>query len=483
MLSPINPVAAIALQWTITLVLSIRILLHRRSHGSALAWIMLTLALPYIGAVLYLVVGEIWLPRNRTRRVAALIRAEKASRARTPSPSPSVPSLDGDLIRVLSAQASSASGGDLTDGNDLELLVGAESSFARIVIDIDAATRSCFVLTYIWHPGGLADGIADALVRAARRGVDCRVLADALGSSPFLDSDLSRQLRDAGVRVFAANPASWLRLRLARIDLRNHRKILTIDGRIGYTGSLNIADPACFKRDAGVGRWVDCIVRVAGPAAADLELLFLRDWRTELPGPVPSVVANAAPEDTTRCGGCTQIVPSGPAQDPVALRQMLLTLIYSARHRVVITTPYFVPDDAMLSAITSVAKGGVKVQLVIPAKCDSIMVQHAMQSYFRELLARGVEIHRFTPGLLHSKTVTVDGAISMIGTANMDLRSFELNLEVSMFIYDSAFAASLLRLQESYIAQSRRLEAAEWRNRPRIRNVLDNAAQLVAPIL
>jgi cardiolipin synthase len=162
---------------------------------------------------------------------------------------------------------------------------------------------------------------------------------------------------------------------------------------------------------------------------------------------------------------------------------MLLTLAYSARSRLVITTPYFVPDEAMLTAMMSAAHGGVTVQLVIPAKIDAVLVQLATRSYFQELLGAGVEIHEFTGGLLHYKTVTVDGTIAMIGTANMDLRSFELNLEISMCLYDLSFANTLLKLQESYIAQSCRLDATEWAKRSRLRTVLDNAAQLVAPIL
>ncbi len=479
-----TPLLAIVLHWTIALGLTCRILMARRSRGSGFAWIFITLSVPYVGAALYLMVGEVWLPKRRVRHVAELIQAERDSGAHAGASLPQATGIDPDLLRRFASLAEDASGIAMSAGNQIELLDGADSAFDHIIRDIESATTSCFILTYIWHPGGRTDEVAEALERAAERGVDCRVLADAHGSAAFFASKVHDRLRRAGVKVVSANKAGWLRLRLARIDLRNHRKIVVLDGRIGYTGSLNIVDPRHFKTRAGVGQWIDCMARLEGQAARDLQRVFLRDWSVENHASDSTPTPDRPPSsEHEQEGAAAQVLPSGPAQEPEVLRRMLLTQIHAARNEIIITTPYFVPDEPMMMALTSAARSGVRVRLIVPAKIDAVLVRHATRAYFSDLLDAGVEIHQFTRGLLHSKIVTTDAAVGMIGTANMDLRSFELNLEVSLFVYDTAFTSDLVKLQRSYIGDSRQLDLATWSHRSMAWTIVDNAAQLVAPVL
>lgn len=478
-----TPVLVIILHWAIALSLTCRILMKRRARGSGFAWIFITLAVPYVGAALYLMVGETWLPRRRIKRVEAMVCDDLAAEEQADSPPPEVPGIHPDLLRMMGTLAQRATGIAISLDNQIELLDGADSAFDSMIRDIENATTSCYVLTYIWHPGGRTDEVAEALIRAADRGVDCRVLADAQGSFAFFASEVHRRLVRSGIKVTSANKAGWLRLRLARIDLRNHRKIVVVDGHIGYTGSLNIVDPRFFKVRAGVGQWVDCMARLHGEAAQDLQRVFLRDWCIENPELEDAPQATQPPPPSQGDGAVAQVLPSGPAQDPKVLRKMLLTQIHSARQEIIITTPYFVPDESTMMALTSAAQSGVRVQLIVPAMIDAILVRHATRAYFQDLLAAGAEIHQYTRGLLHSKTVTADGAVGMIGTANMDLRSFELNLEVSLFVYDTGFTSKLVQLQRTYMANSQRLTPENWSRRSRAWTIVDNAAQLVAPIL
>ena len=264
--------------------LSVRVIKRRLPVGVALAWLALILILPLAGAVLYLLFGEYRLGRGRKRRSAQLAvdcQERLPQFYATGAAGDRVSALGGEAVaRVAEAQL----GAPPLPGNRLELLPNAEAAFPALLADIDRAGKTCDLEFYIWSPGGCADEVAKALIRAAARGVSCRVLVDAIGSKAFLRSPWVDDLRKAGVQVQAALSAGLLRLVVARPDLRLHRKIVVLDGTVGYTGSLNLADPKLFKQDAGVGQWVDALARVQGPAVGALALTFLQDWPLEMTG-------------------------------------------------------------------------------------------------------------------------------------------------------------------------------------------------------
>ncbi|MEE8287235.1 MAG: cardiolipin synthase, partial [Gammaproteobacteria bacterium] len=271
---------------------------------------------------------------------------------------------------------------------------------------------------------------------------------------------------------------------VGRTDLRLHRKLVVIDGAVAWTGSMNLVDPRTFKQDAGVGEWIDAMVRLRGSVVAPLGLTVLGDWMLETGTPVETLAEGAGlhlvkPHGTANI----QVVPSGPGVTGDGLLQMLLALINAAHEELVLTTPYLVPDDSLLRALRGAAGRGVKVKVIVPERVDSFLTRHASRSYFDDLLDDGVEIFLYRKGLLHTKSIVVDDSMSMFGTVNLDMRSLWLNYELTLFVYDPDFANKLRALQQSYIADSRRLDPAEWATRSAAHRLLEGMFRLVSPIL
>jgi cardiolipin synthase len=480
--SPVITTVIVAAHWLIVIGLSLRVILRRPPVGVSLAWMAVIFSVPFLGAAIYLLFGEKRLGRSRALRIKACVaetaRWQNALRERYGAEGLRDDPARGALIRL----AEQVLGYPPLCCNNIELLTGFETIFDRIVADIDAARSTVHLVFYIWHEGGRAADVADALVRAARRGVRCRALADAMGSKAFLTGALAGRMRDAGVMFEAALPTGVLRTLVARTDLRNHRKIAIIDDRVAYSGSQNLVDPRFFKQEAGVGEWVDAMVRIVGPAATALDAVFRLDWSVETGAAFdPPPLLPASPPD--RDGPAIQVVPSGPDLRPEAIHQMLLTAIYAARRELVMTTPYFVPEESMLTALMSAALRGVEVTLIVPARNDSVLVRHASVAHFDDLLSAGVRIALFKGGLLHTKSLTIDGAISMFGSVNLDMRSLWLDFEISLFLYDQDFAGRLRSLQESYVRNSDLLDLAAWRSRPAWRRLAEDSCRLLAPLL
>jgi cardiolipin synthase len=324
--------------------------------------------------------------------------------------------------------------------------------------------------------------VVDALARAAQRGVQCRALADAMGSKAFLRSKSARRLRDAGVELTAALPTGALRTLVARTDLRNHRKIVVIDDRLAYSGSQNLVDPRFFKQTSGVGEWVDAMARISGPAAASLDGVFRLDWSVETGSPFEAPFMLA--EGTSAPPGATvQVVPSGPDLQPEAIHQLLLTAIYAARKELVMSTPYFVPDDSILTALLTAALRGVRVTLIVPARNDSLLVRHASVAHFDDLMTASVRIALFNGGLLHTKSLTIDGEMSVFGSVNLDMRSLWLNFEISLLVYDRDFTGRLRSLQNTYLRDSEWVDLDTWRCRPARSRFVANSCRLLSPLL
>lgn len=468
--------------WLIRLGLSMRVIMRRRAVGTSLAWLSIILLLPFAGGFLYVLIGETHLGRTRARRaelVTARFRSVQASL-------PTLTEHDSGRLAaggvVLARLTRSLVGVDAWPGNDWELLRSAPEFFARLVADVDDAEASICLQFYIWHNGGLADDVTAAVERAARRGVRCWIQVDALGSSAFVRSATYDRLKAAGVHMHASLPVGLIRLWFRRLDLRNHRKIVVIDERIGYTGSQNLVDPRFFKQDAHVGQWVDAMARIEGPIVDALWLSFASDWELDTGQSLTKrqPVVNAAVEAP---GAIMQVVPSGPQFAPEVINQILLTAVYSAQRELIITSPYFVPDENMMTALSSAARRGVAVTVLVPAKNDSRLVRLASEAMNGDLLANGVRILGFNGGLLHTKSITVDGEISLFGSLNLDPRSLWLNFEISVLIYDQAFTAALRELQQSYMRQSTELRLDDWRNCSATHRAVRNAVRLLAPLL
>ncbi|MBK7508349.1 MAG: cardiolipin synthase [Comamonadaceae bacterium] len=464
----------------VLLAVALRLFSRRNTNGSALAWLLLVILVPVVGVVMYLLIGERRLGRTWMRRAIAMQPQVLEWARGIPAASLSAPDSLAPGAQGICRLASGAVGMPLMAGHRLQLLPDSESSMQALIADIDAATASVHTEFYIWSAGGFVDDFVAALTRAAQRGVACSALMDSLGSRPFFKSDSVARLRAAGVRVVEVLPVNPLRALFVRFDLRDHRKIAVIDRRIAYTGSMNIADPRFFKQDAGVGEWVDAMVRVEGPAAWALEAVSLSLTALQ----TGADFAPPPPPDLPPAGSSlVQIFPSGPQSSSRHIEQLLLAAIYSARREVVLTTPYFIPSEALLTALRSAAMRGVRVVLIVPARVDSMLVRYAGNAYFNDLLAAGVEVLCFGDGLLHTKSMVIDGEVTIFGTVNLDLRSFELNFEVSLIAYDVAFSAATRELQARYAARSTPIDQAQWLARPWWRRTLENAVQMMSPLL
>lgn len=467
--------------FAVFLAVTLRILSRRHPPGVAMAWILLVLLVPVAGVVLYVMIGERrlgrrWIERAESERAALSRRYARLAASATLDPAQT-----GAIGEPVARLAQSLAAVPVMRGHSVELLSDGERILRALIADVDACRERCSLEFYIWHEGGLVDELIDALVRAARRGVKVVALMDGLGSRPFLQRGRDRPLREAGVEVVVVLPASALRMAIARADLRDHRKIAVFDDRIAWTGSSNLADPRHYKRDAGVGQWIDAMIRVQGPAAA---LLGAMTNVMAVLQAGPTLRDERESEQPVDAGTIAlQAYPSGPGFAFHHVESVILTAIFAARRELVLTTPYFAPGESVITALRSAARRGVDVVLVLPWQCDSRMVQYASASYFDELLAAGVRIQRFHGGLLHTKLMVVDRELSVFGTVNFDLRSFHLNFELSMLIYDRGIAESLLALAHRYLEDCEPMDLRAWRGRPAWRRVVENAAQLASPLL
>ncbi len=460
----------------------LRVIMKRRPIGVSLAWLALILAIPVVGVSAYLILGEIRLGRRRAKLAQAMYRPYIRWLQNLVAGFPHQPVIPSPKANPLVALIQSRLGMPLLGGNRVTLLSEPETILDQLIADIQQATISCYLEFYIWQEGGRADAVAEALIQAVRRGVDCRILLDSVGSAEFFDTGWPRRLRDGGVRIVEVLPVKTWRMPLHRQDLRMHRKLVIIDEQIAYTGSMNLVDPELFKQSSGVGLWIDVMVRVMGPVVSVMWSLFVRDWEMET-GERLLDARPHEPEYWVEKGHHVQLIPSGPFVGGDCIQQILLQAIYQAEHSLVLTTPYFVPDDPLVAALQSAAARGVLVQLIIPERNDSRMVSFACNAFLEELLAAGVEIYRFRKGLLHTKSVLVDDEIALIGTVNLDRRSLWLNFESTLLIDDYSFATMLKGLQQDYIQQGKRLRLTEWRERSWIQRMLENVFYLFSPLL
>ena len=463
------------IEWGLRLVM-LAVVPLRRSPQAASAWLLLILFLPWAGLVLYFAIGRPSMPAWRKERIERFAEAMRPATERLAgAPAFEAPALPA-WERPTAALARRLGRLPPWDGNAVELLAGYEASLCRLARDIDAAQHHVHLLYYIFAVDGVTRPVLEALERAARRGVVCRVLVDAFGSRSYVRELLPR-LKQAGAEVHQMLPYGFFRRYRARSDLRNHRKIAVIDGRTGYTGSQNLVAP---EYKPGI-IYEDLVARLEGPAVLQLQFVFASDWYLEIEEVLGGARLFPAPQPSG--DEVAQVLPSGPLFETETTQRLIVALLYAARERVVITTPYFVPDAALLQALETAVLRGVEVSLVVSEKMDQLSVGLGQESYYEELLDMGVRIYRYGERFLHAKHLSFDDAVVLIGSSNMDIRSFQLNEEVSLLVYGEALAQRLRREQERYVAGAERLTKEAWSRRSRGRRLAQNLARLMSPLL
>ncbi|KIC39050.1 cardiolipin synthase [Ruegeria sp. ANG-R] len=467
---------------SLALVFTIRILLRDDfSPPARLAWFTVIAIVPCFGSAIYFLFGEIDLGRHADqthKEIFQNIRSEAENFMGDPD---GISELIDPVFHPGFSYASSINGFYPVDGNRADLMADAEETRERLVADIDAASDHVHVLYYIWLADNTGTAVAEALIRAAQRGVTCRAMADGLGSRLLLKSDLWQRMKEAGVTLAIALPLDRPihTILTSRLDLRNHRKITVIDGRITYCGSRNSADPE-FLIKAKYAPWVDIMLRFEGPVVAQNQLLFASDWMQATGEDLSAFELISEP---VKNGFPAQVMGDGPTERRGATPQLFSTLIACAQKELTLSTPYFVPDATVLEALCAAAHRGVRVELIFPKVNDSWIVAAASRSYYRKLLEAGCRIQEFNGGLLHAKTLTIDGKVSLIGSSNLDLRSFDLNYENNILLQDVDTTATIYQRQQNYVSRSTPVALSQVRAWPRHLRIWHNVIATIGPVL
>jgi cardiolipin synthase len=361
-------------------------------------------------------------------------------------------------------------------GNAAEIIVDYDAILTRLVTDIDRAKSHVHLLYFLFVADTATAPVIAALGRAVQRGVVCRVLVDSVGSRSGLHVLLPK-LAALGVDVREMLPVGLLRFRRARLDLRNHRKIAIVDGQVAFTGSQNLVASDFV---AGIV-YEELVLRLTGPAVLQLQYIFATDWFLETNEILDSENIFPDPEITGLIP--IQTLASGPDFPTQNNQRLIVALIYAARKQIKITTPYFIPDEPMLQALETAALRGVDVHLIVSEKGYQVLVTWAQRSYYKELLEASIKVHLYQETFLHAKFLTIDDHIGLVGTSNMDIRSFVLNAEHILVIHDPSMTARLQAEQKRYIANCRLLDLQQWRQRPFRVKFAEHLARLASPLL
>jgi cardiolipin synthase len=475
------------LLWTVALVFTISewvirlampfVVIRRRRPTSAMAWLMVIFLQPWVGLVLYALIGSNRLVRRRMAHHARLRARLSALHARFDAHPHLVRGEVGPWSDADVALAEQLGQMPVLGNNDVEILCHTDDVIHRLVADIDAAERHVHLLFYIYATDATAGRVTAALERAAGRGVKCRVLVDGVGSRVLLRHQ-AKAMAGHGIEVREALPVGLFRRRVARIDLRNHRKLAVIDGKTAYSGSQNLIDASYGYRDL---EFSDMMVRLTGPAVQELQMVFLEDWYFETEQVLEG--QDIFPEPPVAGRIAAQVLPSGPNFPSENYQRMVVASLHAARQHVVITTPYFIPDEAVTQALEVAVLRGVRVDLIISRRSDHSLVCAAGKAYYSQLLELGVNIYLYTQGILHSKTIAFDRTLAFIGSSNFDIRSFTLNFEINMLFYGPEVTARLRLAQEEYLHHSVLLSRQQWDGRPAVRKAVQNLAKLLSPLL
>ena len=468
--------------FSLLLLTSLRVIIKRKPIGVSLAWLFLINALPLLGMLGYFIFGELHLGQKRQQRREQIGGKFKDWLSSEPIDNRQNKESISPGVRSMQAFVESYTCMPMLKGNKLSLLTSTDNTLIELAQKIDQAQKHCYLLFYICNEGGLIDNLLASLIKAAARGVECKLLLDSVGSHDFFKTDMPSIMRQAGVEVVEALPVGALRVLLQRQDLRMHRKLVCIDDDVAYTGSMNLVDPNCFKKEQKLGQWVDIMLRCEGPIVQLMQGLFIWDWYLETSHKMtfPLSQMKCFPVAGTHNA---QLIPSGPEFGKASIHPVLLTAIYEAKFSLLLTTPYFVPDESLLAALEVAALRGVEVKIILPAKSDSFVAEYASRAFFDELLTAGVKIYQFHGGLLHSKSIVIDEKIALLGTVNLDQRSFWLNFEMTMLIDDHEVAGELLTTQMHYLLASEQLLLSQWKKRSYPKKLLESIFYLFSPLL
>lgn len=455
---------------------------RNRRPTAAMAWLLAVFFIPFIGVFLFLLIGNPRLPRARRRKQDQIndYIAQTSEHLHFGTLRPHAPSWFGPLVEMNQRLGALPLSGD----NGAHLISDYQESLDAMAAAIREAKEYVHVEFYILQSDEATDDFFRAMEEVAQRGVEVRVLLDHWANrwKPRYRATIKR-LNAMGADWKLMLPVQPLKGKMQRPDLRNHRKLLVVDGKVAFLGSQNVTDssynlPKNIKRGL---HWVDLMVRIDGPVVLSVNAIFLSDWYSETDEVLEEIDISHA--DIGSGNLDCQVVPSGPGFEVENNLRLFLGLLYAAKHKIMIVSPYFVPDEALLLAVTAAVDRGVHVELFVSEEGDQAMVYHAQRSYYEFLLKAGVRIWMYRkPYILHTKTLTIDDEVAVIGSSNMDMRSFGLNLEVSMLVRGEEFVTEMRAVEDKYRSLSRELTLEEWMQQPLRSTVLDNLARLTSAL-
>ncbi|MPS76166.1 MAG: cardiolipin synthase [Microbacterium sp.] len=463
-------------------VTAIIVIPRNRRPTAAMAWLLAVFFIPFVGVFLFLLIGNPRLPRARRRKQDQINEyiAETSEHLHFGTLRPNAPAWFGPIVQMNQRLGALPLSGD----NGAHLISDYQESLDEMAEAIRTAQDYVHVEFYILQSDESTDNFFRALEEVAARGVAVRVLLDhwANRGKPRYRQTVAR-LNAMGADWHLMLPVQPLKGKMQRPDLRNHRKLLVVDGNIAFLGSQNITD-STYNLRKNIRRglhWVDLMVRLDGPVVLSVNAIFLSDWYSETDVVLQEIDiahANIGSGDLD-----CQVVPSGPGFEVENNLRLFLALLYAAKKQIMIISPYFVPDEALLLAVTAAVDRGVQVELFVSEEGDQAMVYHAQRSYYEALLRAGVKIWMYRkPYILHTKSLTIDDEVAVIGSSNMDMRSFGLNLEVSMLVRGEEFVREMREVEDKYRSLSRELTLEEWMQQPLRSTVLDNLARLTSAL-
>lgn len=460
---------------------AVMLILEKRSPFKTIAWILVLLLVPVIGLIFYLFFGQEYRKQKlfSRRGVKSLRKIRKLSikqlreiEHKHLQLSPEVLEKK-NLIRLLLNNSDSL----LTTGNECKILNNGKETFDAIFKAIKNAKHHIHLEYYIIDNDKIGNQLTDLLIEKSREGIEVRIIVDDVGSWDLKEPFFNR-LREAGIEIYPFMEVRFPRL-TSRVNFRNHRKILIVDGKIGFTGGINIAD-RYLEGKPKIGPWRDTHLQITGDAVATMQIIFAADWyfviNENLTGEkyfLPLTEENGTP---------VQVSASGPDSDWENIEQAYISAILNAKDYVYLTTPYLMPPQTIITALKTASLSGVDVRIIIPEKSDAIVPKWCSFSYVEQFLEAGIKIYFYQNGFIHSKTLMIDNVFSTIGTTNLDFRSLETNFEINAFIYERKFTRSLLRHFINDVRNSREIKLAEWIKRPWYDKFRESLAHIVSPM-
>lgn len=479
---------AFAAYLVVLILVCLRIVFETQSTNKTLAYLLFAIFIPVIGMIFYVTFGiNYWRIKRYSKKSEAdqkMLDQLKDSiteyNAVTIDPKKDPGSEHAELAAMLIKDL----GSPLTKGNRVELLINGENKFPELMRAIEEAQHHVHVEYYIFEYDETGTALVELLIKKAKEGVQVRLIYDDFGS-PSIKRKTEERMREAGVEIHPFHKVRFYIL-ANRINYRNHRKIVVVDGRTAFVGGINVSDKYVNKKDSAAKKklfWRDTHVRIDGPAIYYLQYLFISDWNFCCTQPLRPDKAFFNAGNGKADGSFVQVAASGPDSKLPSVLYSILQAIYLAKKEILITTPYFIPGDSIIDALCVAAISGLDVKLLVPGVCDSKLVNAASKSNYNQLLEAGVEIYLYKKGFVHAKTMTTDGQLSVVGTANMDYRSFELNFEVNAIIYDEKLATQMRAVFFSDLEDAEQIDKQLWFDRAGYRQLPEKVARLFSPVL